>query len=861
MPELRKNSYNIHEKRIFRVANLFLALLFLNSLTSAQTVSKVQQDSLATPITRSDTLRMSKDKLDHPVTYQARDSIVYDAKHKQLFLHTQAEIAYDELHVKADFIEYNQDSTLLHALALPHDAKDSIEKPKIQQGQESSTFSSLQYNFHSKRALIENAYSQYGEGFIFSKQVKRNNDNAISGLHNVYTTCNDEHPHFGIAARKIKIVPNQVAVTGPANLVIEDIPTPLYLPFGMFPLQKGQRSGFKLPTYNMSEQLGFGLRELGYYFALNDHADLLLNTDIYAYGSYRVGFISNYLYRYRFNGGLSFNYAFTKIGEPYELNSRRFAGYSINWNHSLHPNVLPGSSFTANVNIVNNRSYQAYNTYDASKYLNNIYTSNISYSKSWPGKPFNLTAALRHQQNTQTHNVAVTLPDVAFSMSQVFPFQFRKDIVKPRWYEKIGASYQFSASNSINFNDSTFRISEVRLRDFQNGFKHTIPISAGYTLLKYVNLTASVNYTERWYTKRDIRQYNFTEQRLDTLHNDGFYATHYFETGANLSTRIYGIRLFQKGLIRGIRHVITPSVSVNYHPDFGSGIAQYYYNTFIDSNYNKARYSYYDAGIYGVPPDGTFGGLNFSLGNTLQMKVRNRKDTLSGVRKISLIDGLDMGGSYNFVADSFKLSNIAVRYRTTLVENINLSGSILYDPYAFDKSTGKRMKETEWATTGRLMRFRTADLAIRAHLPLKKSNTALNKANDAQKDALRTTYTQFADFNIPWNLDLNYGFSLSKNYLSASKKDTLIFDQNLNFSGDVNLTPKWKIGLSSGYDFKLKKMTYTSFTIYRDLHCWEMRLNLIPFGLLKSYNFTLNVKSTVLQDLKLVRRKDFRDNL
>ncbi|HOZ51036.1 MAG TPA: putative LPS assembly protein LptD, partial [Chitinophagaceae bacterium] len=361
----------------------------MNSLTSAQAIN--QQDTIVNKDIKTDSSSVSnstpisKDKLDFQVNYQSKDSIVYDAKKKQLFLHNKAEINYDDINVKADYIRYNQDSSILSAIELKYDPKDSSEKPRLSQGAESSTFSTLQYNFKSKRALVENAYSQYGEGFILSNQVKRNNDNTINGYRNIYTTCNDEHPHFGISAKKIKIIPNKVAVTGSANLVIEDIPTPLYLPFGMFPLQKGQRSGFKLPTYDMSQNLGFGLREFGYYFAINDHIDLLTTADIYALGTYRVGFITSYAYRYRFNGNMNFNYSYTKTGEAFEANSQKIRNYSIVWNHSINQNVLPGTNFNASVNIVNNRSYQLYNTYDANTYLNNNYSSSISYTKTWEG--------------------------------------------------------------------------------------------------------------------------------------------------------------------------------------------------------------------------------------------------------------------------------------------------------------------------------------------------------------------------------------------------------------------------------------------------------------------------------------------
>jgi len=868
MPKLRKNRYKIHSNRRNLISILVFSLVFLNLLTSAQT--SVQPEPNTDPPAKGDSISIdnsvlfSKDKLDHPVNYQSKDSIVYDAKNKQLFLHNKAEISYDDVKVKADYIRYQQDSSLLNAIEIEKVLKDSTEKPRLSQGTESSTFTSLHYNFKSRRALIENAYSQYGEGFILSGQVKRNNDNTINGYRNVYTTCNDEHPHFGIAARKIKIIPNKVAVTGSANLVIEDIPTPLYLPFGMFPLTKGQRSGFKLPTYDMSEQLGFGLREFGYYFAISDHVDLLANADMYALGTYRLGFISNYAYRYRFNGGININYSYTKIGEPYEVGSQQLRNYSIIWNHSLNQNVSPGTNFNANVNIINNRNYQLYNTYDANTYLNNNYTSSISYSKSWDGKPFNFTAALRHNQNTLTHDVNLTLPEISFTVNQLFPFQFRKDIIKPRWYEKIGTSYQLSALNNLRFYDTAFNIANIKFSDFLNGFRHSIPINASYNLLKYFNSSFNMNYDEIWGTKRDFKQYDFTENRLDTLRETGFFTSRYFSMSTALSTRIYGIKLFKKGTIKGIRHVLTPNVSLRYQPDFGGGLGNYYYNTFIDSNRNVGRYSYYEAtySIIGASvPDGKFGGITFNLGNTLQLKARNRKDTINGTRKINLIDGLDFSGSYNFAVDSFQWSFMTVRYRTNLLENISINGGLTYDPYSIDKVTGRRTKETYLENSGKILGFRSGDLAIRASLPVKKHSTALTKATEEQTEAIGNRYSMYTDFNIPWTLEVNYSIGLRKNYWVLKQKDTLAFNQDLLVRGDVNLTEKWRIGFSSGYNFKTKQLTYTSVDIFRDLHCWEMRLNLIPFGPRKSYNFALNVKSAVLQDLKLVRRKDFRDNL
>lgn len=816
-------------------------------------------DSLRRDTVSQSALPLSKDKLDHVVNYHSRDSIVYDAREKKLHLFQQAEIGYDDIKVQADYIFYEQDSSRMTALEVKAELSDSNAKPRITQGQESSTFSSLFYNFKSRRALVENAYSQYGEGFILSEQVKRNNDESINGFRNIYTTCNAEVPHFGIAAKRIKIIPNKVAVSGSANLVIEEIPTPLYLPFGLFPLKQGQRSGFKLPTYDMSENLGFGLREGGYYFAINDHVDLLALADIYALGTWRAGVVSSYLYRYRFNGSFSFNYAYNKIGESFEPGSQTSRNFFLTWSHSINPNVIPGSTFNANVNIGSSR-YQVNNSHDANLYLNNNYNSSISYSKTWKNKPFSFSAALRHNQNTQTRLVQVTLPDLNFSVNQIFPFQWRKDILTPRWYEKISANYQVSLQNRLDFYDSTFSLNRLKFSDFNNGMQHRIPVQASYNVMKFFNLAFNVNYNEYWYTKRLFKQYNFETDKLDTMRRDGFFTAREFDASTSLSTRIYGTKIFKRGSIRGIRHVLTPSVSLNYRPDFGSPFFNYYYNSFTDRNFTNTRLSYFEGGLFGYPRDGRVGGIGFNLGNTLQMKIRDKKDTVNGVKKLNLIDGLNISGLYNLAVDSFRWSNIAISYRTTLFETVNISGSMIYSPYMLNKETGARSPKYLIQHKAGLLRFETASLAVGGSLPFKRKNQAAQQ-NETQANAIGQRYSDYVDFNIPWNLSVNYNLSLTKRFVVKSQKDTLLVNQDLNFFGDVNLTPNWKIGLRSGYDFVQKKISFTSFDIYRDLHCWEMRLNLIPFGYQKSYNFALNVKSSVLQDLKLLRRRDFRDNL
>jgi hypothetical protein len=847
---------NAYSKYLILVINIF----FLNFLTSAQDAYlpadslKKTEDSL----NLSTTIPISKDKIDEIVYYKSKDSLEYDSEIKKLKLFRGAEIKYDDITIQSGYIEYQQDSNTLHASFLENEITPDSVKNIFTKADQTSNFGILNYNFKTQRAFVESAYSQYGEGFILSQQIKRNKDNTIFGFKNIYTTCNQEIPHFGIAAKKVKIIPNKIAVSGSANLVIEEIPTPLILPFGMFPLKQGQRSGFKLPTYDMSQNLGFGLREMGYYFAINEHLDLLALTDIYALGTYRVGFKNTYLWNYRFGGSLDFNYNYNKIGKEYESNYKVQKSFFVNWSHRVDQNVMPGSNFSASVNF-GSSSYHTNNSYDANFYLNNNYASNISYSKTWAGKPFNLSINARHNQNTQTKLVNVRLPEINFSANQLYPFKFGKESLKPKWYEKITASYQLSAINELQFYDTTFELKLLNSRNFDNGIKHSLPINATYNLFKFINTNFSVNYNEYWYSKKQFLYYNSTENKKDTLRNDGFFTARDLNTAITFSTQIFGMKMFKKGKIKGIRHQIIPSISLNYQPDFGGRIGNYYYNSFTDSNNLYNRYSYFNGSIIGGPPDGRIGGLNFNINNNLQMKMRgNKKDSTQSDRKINLIDGLSFQSFYNIMADSFNWSAVNINYRTTLFEKIFISGGMSYNPYARNDSTGKIENKFQYDKNKQPLRFERANLAIGFSLPLGTNNNRNDSEANLQNFGQR--YENYVDFNIPFSMQFNYNVSLIKQFQTKTKRDSLLLVQDFNFGGDVSIATNWKIGFRSGYNFVEKNISFSSFDIFRDLHCWEMRLNIIPFGYRKSYNFGLNVKAAVLQDLKLSRRKDFRDN-
>lgn len=835
----------------------------VNILIDSTVVKKTNSSSLS-QLEDSLGIRISKEALSSPVTATASDSAVLDMRNNRFYLYGDAEVTYEDLKLNAGQVTFDQISNTVIAQPAFDSAGTILKRPTFAQGQETVSYDSLQYNFRSKRALIRNARSQYGEGFVFSQQVKRNPDQSIFGWKNVYTTCALDTPHFGIRASRIKIVPNKVIASASANIIIEQVPTPVFLPFGLFPITQRQRSGFQLPTYTFEQQRGLGLTNGGYYFYLNDYVDFLFMANIFTKGSYSVSGVSNYSNRYRYNGGLSFSYAYNKTGENYEPGASTTKDFMINWRHQQDPKARPGTNFNASV-MAGSSSFYANNSYNVNQILNNQFTSNISYTKNWQNKPYSLSVAARHSQNTQTRLVDVYLPELNFYVSQFNPFENKRRIGSPRWYEKITASYNFNALNQISFYDTAFSLNTLSMNDFRNGFKHSIPISASYNIFRFINFSFGTNYTEYWMTNRTYRFYNATEGKIDTVANRGFYTARDFNASLQLTTRIYGLKMFKKGKLMGIRHVLTPNVGFNYTPDFAAAPFRYYYQTRLDTSGNLAYLSPFETSVIGVPGLGQYGdfssSVNFGLNNNLQIKLRSKKDTSGTGRNVTLIDGFSLTSAYNIAADSFNWSTFNMNFRTNILDKFNLSANAVFDPYATDYNTGRRLPRTMWQEGRGIVDFRDANIALSASFRSKpkEKNSPTVRTDEFNQMMQSGGYNDYVDFDIPWSLNVAYSVGINKRYTAFSKADTVIYTQSLLVSGEFNVTPRWKATFSSGYDFASKSLTLTSIDIYRDLHCWEMRLGMIPFGPRKSYNFTLNVKASILQDLRLIRRRDFRD--
>lgn len=808
----------------------------------------------------------SPDALDADVAYEARDSILYDIAGQMVYLYGDAVVSYETFRLEAAYIEFNWLNQTVSAWGMPDTAGTVLGKPVFADGDQGFNADTVRFNFRSGKGIIANMRAEEQGGFIGFETSKRNQYEEIYGYKGYYTTCSDPHPHFHIQANKVKLVPDELVVTGPANLVIADVPTPLFLPFALFPLQKGRKSGLLLPEYGESQGLGFYLRNGGWYFAINDYLDLALTGDIYTRGSWRVNAASSYRKRYGYSGRVTLNYANTRFGFPEQTDFRVTRDFKITWNHNQDPKARPNSRFTANV-TAGTSTFLSNAVQNSADFLNNQFTSNVTYSRSFPGRPFRLDASLQHNQVLDRRSIDLTLPKVVFAVNRVKPFERAVRSGQPRWYEQIAVSYTAEARNQVSTTDSLL-FKPQTLDAFRFGARHTVPVNFSVPVFKHFTFAVNATYNENWYPEHVRRTFV-----LDSLYNDedsaigfgfvrtdtvsGFRAARFFNAGASVSTQLFSTVQFRGRKLKAIRHVMTPSVNANFTPDYTTPFWNYYGEYVNRLDGNRVSYSKFDGALFAGPGRGRVGSLGFSLNNTVQAKIFDRKDTVDRERKIQLIDALSLSGNYNFAADSFQWSDIRVSGRTRLLDRIDINFSGNFDPYSRD-SIGRRLRESEWKANRRPARFRSGTLNIATRFS--GGRTATGRDRPAWLDWQVWDNTPgYIDFNVPWSLALNYNLTV-RNQVSSRGLDSLSTTQTLTFSGDLALTPKWKINWQSGFDFQRAEFTYTTIGINRDLHCWQMAFNWVPFGTRRSYNFTLNVKSAILQQLRINRRQDWVDD-
>ncbi len=832
---------------------------------------------------------INRSEIETTINYSAKDSIFYDLKSQKIKLYGDSKIDYGEINLEAYEILVNWNDKTLDANFILDSTGKKIGKPIFSEGNQSYETDKITYNFESKRAKIKGIVTQLDDAYMQGEDVKKNEDDELFISHAKYTTCNLAEPHFHISANKIKVIPGKKVVSGPFHLKFGDVPTPLGFIFGMFPQPKKKVSGLIMPNYGEEKRRGFYLRDGGYYFAINDHLDLRITGDVYSKGSYGGTIATNYNKRYSYNGSLRFNYNKSKLGD-FE-NPSISNDFSLSWSHT--PDSRGKSSrFSSSVNFQTNSYNQNKNLVysDFNESINAQFNSNISYSKTFNG-PFNLSANLRHSQNVQTKKVNLTLPDVSYNMSRIYPFKNLGKLGKTA-LGKLSISHRFtgkieltngsvgSSLSGLNIINSTNNFSEQIDFNVDNinsiidrskiGGKHTIPISTSFNLLKYLTVSPSMNYNELWYLKKLNYSFNEQENGIQVDTTNSFQRAWSYSTALALSTRIYGTVFFKKGKIKAIRHVISPEISMSFSPDFTKQKFGYYENVQINNEGDTKLLSKYENFLFGAPRIGSSASMNFYIGNNLEMKVIDKNDTISGTKKIKIFDNLSFSSSYNFLADSFGLAPIRFSTRTSFFKrliNISISGNI--NPYSFRLDSinengviyQRRINELALKNNQGIGSLEYINMALGFRFSAKdfrKESEDIESSFGTQEelDYINSNIAEYIDFNVPWSLNASYNLNRRK---IGFREPTIT--QTLTFSGDISISEKTKVSFRSGYDFKFKMLTQTSINATRDLHCWRINFSWVPFGRFQSYNLTINAVSALLQDLKLEKRSRFFDNL
>ncbi len=883
--------------RIFRGKYLFLPIvvMLLLTLTVGGVVVAQDVDSVAMPLFEQqpivDSLNMQADALEEPAKPRSkaliddvmrgrnRDSLYYDVIGRKIYIYNDGEVSYQNMQLKADNMRIDMESNEIYAYgSMMRDSmsgNDVVNKPEFIDGAASYKMDTITYNIKSEKAMIKGVATQEGEGWLVGSHVKRMPDNTINIRGGKYTTCDHtDHPHFYLAMTKAKVIPGEKVVTGPAYLVLEDVP--LYflgIPEGFFPLHSGPRSGILMPSYGEDSSRGFFIRDLGYYITINDYMDLTLKAGIYTYGSWEASAASKYIKKYKYSGSVGLTFASTKTGDKGEPDYVRQNNFKLQWTHSQDAKANPGSTFSASVNFATS----GYNKYSATTLNDMLATqtnSSIAYSKSWSGTPFSFSTNLAVSQNSQAETISITFPSAVFNMSTVYPFRF-KNSSGDKWYEKISVRYTGKITNSVTTTENEL-FERSTLDDMTSGISHDIPINASFSLFNYINVTPSFSYNEKWYFQQYVKEWNPETNTLETLDPKyGFYRLYNYSTSVSASTILYGMYQAKKPKrkIQAIRHTITPTFGFSYAPDFSRQKYGYYNTVQTDSLGTTTTYSPFTGNAYGVPSSGQTMSMNGSLSQRLEIKVKSKRDT-SGMKKITLIDDIKVSASYNFLADSMKLSSIPVSFRTTAFGNFGINLSATLDPYRVSPEGVRynkiflpgRVTSTSWSYG---YTFRPS--SNRAGSAINDITTAPPEYANPFYDPygtmdpeLRRQYmvSSYYDFNIPWNFGFNYVISYGVNY---TNNGTTGYEpnvtQSIGFNGSVTLTDKWGVTFSGGYDLKNRKLTTSSISISRDLHCWQMSMQIIPFGYYRSWSFNIGVKSSALADLKYDKSQSMYDNM
>jgi hypothetical protein len=822
------------------------------------------------------------------IEYSAQDSSFVDKEKEMVYLYGKARVKYQDFELDADYITYNSKTKQIYASGRTDAKGKYVGRPIVKMtGQSTSLADSLFYNTETSVGRIWGVYTEQEGGFFTGGKAKKQPDDEIHSKGQTYSTCNLPHPHFGIYITKGIVTENQI-ITGPVYLKIEDIPLPIGLPFAFFPKPNKKSSGVILPSPGEDYTRGFFLRDGGYYLGLNDYWDAKMLATIYTRGSYEGSLLSNYTKRYKYNGNINFRYSNSRYGLEGTPEYTPRKDFNLQWTHSQNANAKPGTTFSASVDAGTssfNQNTAGGASYDYNQFTKNTLRSSVSYGRVF-GNGITLGIAADGSQETQNKSVSLRLPDISLSVPTFNPFDSKDRLGEQKWYQKITVGYSMQASNTITTTeDQLFK--RESLNKFKNGVSHQIPVNMAFNIADYFNFNTGVSYTERWQFQTVRKSYlkvlNSGDQEIiDTV--AGFKRNGEYSLNMGVSTKIYSTAQFNKfGNFKALRHVMTPQVSFSYRPDF-SDVAKGYYKLAyytdgtpkIGSDGQQQKYSIFEGSPYGFPGAGRSASISFSLDNTVEAKVLTPNDTTGkGDKKIPIIQGLSISGSYNFLAPSFKLSTLGFSGRSQFTDKLGVNYYGTLDPYRYtdtvDVLTGKVSRKLiddyVW-NVGKLPRLTNFGFSFNYSLnpeALKKKNeNEQNLKDKAAKTGMTPEQSEelakvsrdpnaFVDFKIPWNFAFSYTFNYNTDRVGQNSTIT----NTLNFNGDANITPKWKVQFNSGWDFKASTFSQTSLAIYRDLHCWDMSFSWIPFGAYQFYSVDIKVKASVLQDLKLSKRKNY----
>jgi len=847
---------------------------------------KAYRDSVhhADSLYKADSLSLlKKSSLDRPAFSGAKDSIRQDFSNGQrkIYYYGDVEVTYGNMSLKADYMEYDMSTGVVFAKG----TYDSLSRewkgqPEMTEGSQTYNMEDVLYNFNTRKALIHNMITKEDDGILHGRNIKMMPDRSINITHGQYTVCDLEHPHYylKLSAAKVVTKPSQKTVFGPAHLVVEDVDLPVAIPFGFIPKRPDRATGMLMPSFGEENARGFYLRDAGMYFVIGDYFDLSLTGDIYTLGSWAVDLNSRYMVKYKFSGNMALNYSVDQTGERGSTDFFQSKNFGVRWSHSQDSKARPGTSFSASVNF-SSPSNSRYNSRSVTEALQNQISSSISYSKNWNGK-FNLSINALHSQNSRDSSYTFTLPNLTFSVTRFYPFKIKNRVGKERFYEKFSLAYNTTLQNKIGFKASEFG-QEGFLDKFNNGMAHNFTIGLpSFTLLKYLNFTPNVSYGMNWFFRKNEAYFDAetnSVKRQMTGQFSTFGTTHNYSGSVSMSTRLYGMFNFGKHhRLQAVRHVVSPSLSMSFSPDKGKKFNGWRTLEYVDTLGVARTYEYniYDNQLYSPPGRGKSATMSLSIGNNLEAKVRDMKDTTgTGSKKIKLLDQFNISTGYNFLADSLRMNNIGVSMSTSVFGKVGINGNLNFDPYAID-GRGRRINKLNMIQTGVPVRLNNVSASVSYSLSGKgtvkgndgTSNASANgtESSGNPADYYRRIYYHpvtgeyipggwlyYTHPNVPWSVNFNYSFNLANSYsyannqLSKNRRIT----QTLGLSGNVQLTPKMSLQATSGFDFTAMKMTTTQISARYDLHCFNISVQWVPTGTYKSYSFLIAANAAALADL------------